>query len=460
MTVLRADRGWVLVLIVATGAGCAASVTEAKAPIAVRASRDAVLPCNELRDGWTNRDVFSDGERLFAVGAGDAKSDAQGRAQQAMTQWLGARISSKSVDWSASVGGRDETKFESSAETYASHSLAGCKVERACATGEQIAVLVSCMQGSVFERQLGALGRELGPKLPVGTTLLLPGVNEDQFVTRLGELALTTLRPALEQTKQSSAILATPSSLRLTELRSVLRDQHASHWLALDMHLLGTDRLQVVATVRDAQTDLEIPEAHASRTFDIEPELLALSDSRGPLFGQRAGADVAALSGREGVVSVSIASRLDEGKDTSFEIRATEDGYVVAYVIDERGALTRVAPSPLAQDGRIGPKLPLRVPTLVAERAGYTLRPCVPPGQPVAREQLKVVWSKTPLDLPGQPSKETGGYVVLEPGATGDQRKLVSALEGLRGRGVPFGTALATYVIEGSPDGARVCAGH
>ena len=77
------------------------------------------------------------------------------------------------------------------------------------------------MQGSVFERQLGALGRELGPKLPVGTTLLLPGVNEDQFVTRLGELALTTLRPALEQTKESSAILATPASLRpATRIRS------------------------------------------------------------------------------------------------------------------------------------------------------------------------------------------------------------------------------------------------
>jgi hypothetical protein len=104
--------------------------------------------------------------------------------------------------------------------------------------------------------------------------------------------------------------------------------------------------------------------------------------------------------------------------------------------------------------------VPMRVPSLAAERAGYLLRPCVPKGQPVAREQLKVIWSKTPLDLPGQPSQAGGGYVVLEPGASGDQRKLVAALEALRAKGVPFATALATYVIEGNPEGARVCAGH
>jgi hypothetical protein len=445
----------------ATGSsGCGSPVSEAKTPIAARALRDAVAPCDARRDGWTSRDVFGEGDRLFAVGFGDAKADAQAHAQQAMTQWLGVRISSKSVDWSATSGGRDETKYQSSAETYASHSLSACKLERSCGNGEQVVALVSCTQGSGFERQMRSLGRELGAKVPRGTTLLLPGVNEDQFVTRLGELALTTLRPGLEESMAPGVTFATPASLRLTELRSVLREQHATHWLALDVHLIGTDRLQVVATVRDAQNDLEVPEAHASRTVSLEPELLALSDARGPLFAQRTAADVAALGGREGVVSVAIAPRLDEGKNATFEIRAKEEGYVVAYVIDELGALTRVVPSPLAPEAHLLSNAALRVPTPAAERAGYTLRPCAPPGQPVAREQLKVVWSKAPLDLPGQPSRETGGYVVLEPGATGDQRKLVAALEALRARGVPYATALATYVIEGSPEGARICAGH
>jgi hypothetical protein len=213
----------------------------------------------------------------------------------------------------------------------------------------------------------------------------------------------------------------------------------------------------VTATVRDAENDLEAPGAHASRTFDLAPELLALSDARGPLFAQRAGADVAALAGRADVVTVSIPSRLEEGKATSFDVRVTEPGYLVAYVIDESGALTRVVPSPLAPESRVEPKTPLRVPTLAAERAGYVLRPCVPPGKPLAREQLKVIWSPSPLDLPGQPSHETGGYVVLEPGASGSQRKLVAVLEAARATGTSFATALATYVIEGSPEGARRC---
>lgn len=453
---MRALRSLVCVALVTSA--CGSPVPEPKTPLAGRVQRDAVSPCNTLRDVWMQREVYTDSGRVFAVGYADTTREAQARGQQAMTQWLGVRISSKSVDWVATAGGRDDTRYETSAETYASHSLSACKLERTCGTGEQVAALVSCAQGTGFERELASLGAELGPKLPKGTTLLLPGVNDDQFVTRLGELTLTTLRPALEDAKGAETRFASPASLRLTELREVLRSQRATHWLALDLRLLGTDRLQVTATVRDAENDLEVAGARASRTFDLAPELLALNDARGPLFAQRAGADVAALAGREGVVSVSLPARLEEGKATSFEVKVTEPGYVVAYVIDEGGALTRVLPSPLAPEARVEPKAPLRVPTLAAERAGYLLRPCVPAGKPLAREQLKVIWSPTPLALPGQPSRETGGYVVLEPGASGDQRKLVAALEAARAKGASFATALATYVIEGSPEGARRCA--
>jgi hypothetical protein len=449
---------WTLGCVAFVALGCGSPSTEAKTPLAARVQRDAVAPCNKLRDVWMQREVYTDSGRVFAVGYADTTTEAQSRGQQAMTQWLGVRISSKSVDWLSSAAGRDETRYETSAETYASHSLSACKLERSCGTGEQVAALVSCAQGTGFERELASLGRELGPKLPKGTTLLLPGVNEDQFVTRLGELTLTTLRPALEESKGSDTRFASPASLRLTELREVLRSQRATHWLALDVRLVGTERMQVTATVRDAENDLEVAGAHASRTFDLAPELLALSDARGPLFAQRAGADLAALEGREGVVAVSLPSRLEEGKPTAFEVRVTEPGYVVAYVIDEGGALTRVVPSPLAPESRVEPLAPLRVPTAAAERAGYRLRPCVPAGKPLAREQLKVIWSKAPLDLPGQPSRETGGYVVLEPGASGSQRKLVAALEAARAKGASFATALATYVIEGSPEGARRCA--
>lgn len=438
---------------------CGEASPEAKAPLAARVTREAVPACSDLRDGWTKRDAFVERDRVFAAGFGDSTKAAEASAKAAMTHWLGARISSRSVDWVSTSGGRDDARYEATAESYASHSLSACKVERACGNGEQIAALVSCVQGTAFERELVSLGDELGAKLPAGTTLLLPGVNDDQFVTRLGELALTTLRPALERTKGPATRFATPASLRLGELREVLRAQRATHWLALDLRLVGTSRLQVQATARDALSDLEVPGAIATRAFDLEPELLAMNDARGPLFGQRAGAELASLAGREGVVSVSLPARLDEGKPATFEIRAAEPGYVVAYVIDEQGALTRVVPSPLAEGGRVEAGSPMRVPSVAAERAGYLLRPCVPKGQPVAREQLKVIWSKSPLDLPGQPSRASGGYVVLEPGASGDQRKLVAALEALRAKGVPFATALATYVIEGNPEGARICAG-
>ncbi len=447
-----------LVCVALLTAACGTPGVEPKSPLAARVQRDAVTPCNTLRDVWMKREVYTDAGRIFGVGYAETTAEAQTRGQQAMTQWLGVRISSKSVDWVATAGGRDDTRYESSAESYASHSLSACKLERTCGTGEQVAALVSCAQGTGFERELGSLGRDIGPKLPKGTTLLLPGVNEDQFVTRLGELALTTLRPALEETKGPDTRFASPASLRLTELREVLRRQHATHWLALDVRLVGTERMQITVTARDAENDLEVPGAHASRTFDLAPELLALNDARGPLFAQRAGADVAALAGREGVVSVSVPARLEEGKSTAFDVHVTEAGYVVAYVIDESGALTRIVPSPLAPESRVDPKTPLRVPTLAAERAGFVLRPCVPPGKPVAREQLKVIWSPSPLELPGQASRETGGYVVLEPGASGSQRKLVLALEAARAKGVPFATALATYVIEGNPEGARRCA--
>ncbi len=440
--------------------GCGGASPEATAPLAARVARDAAPACSDLRDGWTRRDAFVERDRVFAAGFGESTKAAESNALVAMTRWLGARISSKSVDWVATAAGRDESRYEATAESYASHSLSACKLERSCGNGEQIAALVSCAQGTGFEREIAALGEALGPKLPEGTTLLLPGVNEDQYVTRLGELALTTLRPALERAKPAAARFATPPSLRLGELREVLRAQRATHWLALDLRLVGTGRLQVQATVRDALTDLEVPGAVATRTFDLDPDLLAMNDARGPLFAQRAGADVASLSGREGVVTVSLPARLDEGKPATFEIRATEAGYVVAYVIDEQGALTRIVPSPLAEGERVEPGAPMRVPSLAAERGGYRLRPCVPKGQPLAREQLKVIWSKAPLDLPGQPSRAAGGYVVLEPGASGDQRRLVAALEAARAKGAPFATALATYVIEGSPEGARICAGH
>jgi hypothetical protein len=160
-------------------------------------SREALPACSDLSDGWTKRDVVADRERIFATGFGESTKAAETSAISAMTHWLGARISSRSVDWVATGGGRDDARYEATAESYASHSLSACKVERACGNGEQIAALVSCLQGTSFERELATLGEEIGAKLPPGTTLLLPGVNEDQFVTRLGKLALTTMRPAV-----------------------------------------------------------------------------------------------------------------------------------------------------------------------------------------------------------------------------------------------------------------------
>ena len=462
MKVLRPAASLGLLFAACSVSSCGGTLPAASGPRASQLAIRAVPACDARRDGWSKEGVYRQGDRLFGVGLGESVAAGQGGAQQAMTQWLGVRISSKSVDWAASSGGRDESRYQSSAESYASHSLSACKVERSCGDGEQIATLVSCTQGSGFERHLAELGRELGPKLPNGKLLMLPGVNEEQYVTRLGELALTVLRPALEEGKSLGTTLVTPATLRLSNLREVLRAQGASHWLALDLHLLGTDRLQLVATVRDALTDLEVPGAHGSRTFDLEAELLSLNDARGPLFAQRLGADLAGLDGGlAGGVTVTVPARLDEGKSTSFEIHARESGYVTAYVIDETGGLTRLVPSPLAPDNRIAGGASLTVPSAAAARAGYMLLPCAPPGQPVAREQLKVVWSKAPIaGLPGQASGASGGYVVLDPGASGDQRKLVATLEGLRSQGISFATALATYVIEGSPEGARRCAGR
>ncbi len=422
-------------------------------------------PCQPAKHGWRDKAPHMDEEKIYGVGAGASEDEAVGHARRRAAETLRVQVVAQStnhlVDWSKSAGGAKtggtEKEFSSTTTALIDQDLEGCRIDEECRDpADKLNVLVSCFRHPELDRELRHAAEKLAAEVPDGAVVLLvPGNNEDGWITGLGEYAAAVVRgPLATAMEKRSAKLVRVEKWVPVDLHEVARANKVTHLFRIEHHSGGRQRVRFNLSLLDAKDDVTLP---GSGTFEVKiaPFQLELLELKGPLLPQK---DAMGLAQNLGAARAKLAlsqNDLREGDHVEIVFTLDGEGWVYLFQMEEDGTATLMIPSPDSPDNRFSAG-EHRIPDDKWKAAGDALVACPLPGHALTRENLKLIVATQPLPLvePGAVVKDMKTFSV---GPQGDLGVLVKKLNQLKAAGAQFSDATMPYTIVAVPNAKSGC---
>jgi hypothetical protein len=455
--------GWLAALVVVVTALGACIPDPPKQPSAEVMNAPV---CQPAKHRWRDKPPHMDEEKIYGTGVGASEDEAVGHARRRAAETLRVQVVAQStnhlVDWSKSkdgqkLAGGTEKEFSSTTTALIDQDLEGCRIDDECRDPEnKLSVLVSCFRHPELDRELRRAAEKMAAEVPDGAiVLLVPGNNEDGWITGLGEYAAAVVRgPLATAMEKRSAKLVRVEKWVPVDLHEVARANKVTHLLRIEHHSAGRQRVRFNLSLLDARDDVTLP---GSSTFEVRiaPFQLELLELKGPLLPQKDAMGLAAnLGAARAKLSLS-QNDLKEGDHVEIVFTLDRDGWVYLFQMEEDGTATLMIPSPDSPDNHFSAG-EHRIPDEKWKANGDALIACPLPGHAVTRENLKIIVATQPLPLvePGVAKNDMKTFSV---GPQGDLGVLVKKLNQLKAAGAQFSDATMPYTIVAMPGAKSNC---
>gem|GEM_PF-6301302 len=409
-------------------------------------------------------------ETVYGVGSAHDLASAEARARASAASAISVDVREEMsdqetlwVDQGERSREQTQTKIDRAVDSFVVRRLDACETRSKCHVGNDVHALVACERQSALERRMAEAAKVIAAvKLPAGATLLsVPGIDDEGYVTQLGEYAARLLRDGVARALSSEAgqaRIASSAPWRPMDLHQAARESKATHLLRIEHFDAGGTRVHVSCYVQDTQDDHRVPGTDVAFDIDLEPSQAALLALRGPLLPQKDAQDFVNTTGTFRLPIRLSGTELTEGESVQMFVQVPSDSYVYVYDVYEDGRVVLLHPSPLDRDNHFGSGSSFELPSAAWKKAGVALRACPLGRQLITREYVKVIASSVPLDLQGA-KVEGSDFASMRGGPESKLEALREELEALARSGVPVGTADMPYFIHAKREPEPSCEG-